>query len=236
MDKDPKRVLVLFSGGQDSTTCLYWAIDKFGKENVDTLNIWYGQRHEIELKAAKIIALEIAKVKYIEFKTSVLQDIGDSALLGTGDLTVSHKGSDDLPASFVPGRNILFLTIASAISFKRNISDIVIGVCQTDYSGYPDCRDNVIKAMQVALSLGMGRDFNIHTPLMYMTKAETVKLAESFEGCFDALSYSITCYEGKSPPCGQCPSCKLRKKGFEEACIVDPIYRQNYDNYLGNVI
>ena len=226
MDKNYSKVLVLFSGGQDSTTCLYWAIEKFGRENIETLNIEYGQRHKIEIEAAKKIAEQIAKVPYHYFKTSILKNIGDSALFNMDDISHTHRSSVSLPASFVPGRNVFFLTIAAAFAYKYDIFNIVTGVCQTDYSGYPDCRKNTINAVQLALSLGMDKEFEIHTPLMYMTKSETVELAMEFPGCMEALSYSQTCYEGKYPPCNECPACKLRTKGFEEAGILDPIFER----------
>lgn len=226
MDKNQKKVLALFSGGQDSTTCLYWAIHKFGRDNIQSLNIWYGQRHAIEIEAAKRIA-DLAKVPHYNFKTSLLKDIGDSELFQTGDISSSHRGSDKLPASFVPGRNILFLTIAAAWAYKQGIHDIVTGVCQTDFSGYPDCRRNTIDAIQLSVSLGMDKDFRIHTPLMYLTKAETVKMATKLPGCMTALAYSHTCYEGQFPPCQSCPACKLRAKGFEEAEVQDPLFARH---------
>jgi len=216
------KALVLLSGGQDSTTCLYWAMNKF--EHVMALSIDYGQRHHIELESAKKIA-HIAKVNHEIFATSIFTDIGDSALVGNGDISASHKSSKDLPSSFVPGRNILFLTVAGALAYKKGITNIVTGTCQTDFSGYHDCRDNTIKSLQVTLSLGLGKDIIIHTPLMWLTKKETVDLAISLPGCGEALAYSHTCYEGQRPPCGKCPACKLREKGFKEAGVEDPLLR-----------
>jgi 7-cyano-7-deazaguanine synthase len=215
--------LVLLSGGQDSTTSLYWARENF--TSVSAINIIYGQRHLIEVKCAdKIADLAGVSVKH-QITTDIFQNIGDSALLSSsGDINSHHRGSDKLPASFVPARNILFLTIAAAVAFKTGIADIVTGVCQTDFSGYPDCRDNTIKSLQVTLSLAMDYPFIIHTPLMWLTKAESVKLAKSLPGCMDALVYSHTCYEGLYPPCGKCPACILRQKGFQEANTPDPIY------------
>ena len=216
-----KKALVLFSGGQDSTTCLFWALQNF--ESVVAVNIHYGQRHAVEVDAAKKIA-EFARVELIEVQTDVFKSIGDSAMFHPEqDISQAHRSSGNLPASFVPGRNLLFLTIAAAIAYKHDITDIVTGVCQTDYSGYPDCRDHPIKALTVALGLGMDHPFNIHTPLMFMTKAESIHLAWRIPGCFDALAWSHTCYEGKVPPCGWCPSCLLRQKGFEEAGMPDPL-------------
>ena len=217
------KAIILFSGGQDSTTCLYWAMNKFGKENIIALNIWYGQRHAIEIESAEKIAREMANVKYQNFKTTIFQDIGDSALVQSGNISEKHRSNPDLPASFVPGRNILFLTIAAAMAYKYDALNIVTGVCQTDYSGYPDCRKIAIMATEDAISLGMGKNFKIHTPLMYLTKAQTVEMAMELPGCMEALSYSHTCYEGQYPPCMECPSCILRDKGFKEAGVIDPI-------------
>ena len=217
---DNNSALVLLSGGQDSTTCLYWAKQKF--KDVRALNIWYGQRHAVEVNAAKKIAY-LAESPYIDFKTTLFQEIGDSALIQSGEVSTCHRGSDKLPASFVPGRNIVFLTIAAMIAYKHGVHNIVTGVSQSDYSGYPDCRDNTIKSLQITLSLAMDYPLEIHTPLMNKTKKETVEMALGFIGCGEALSWSHTCYEGKVPPCGKCPACILREKGFDEAGIEDPL-------------
>lgn len=216
-----KKALVLFSGGQDSTTCLFWAKQNF--DEVLAVNIHYGQRHAVEVDAAKKIA-ELAGVSLIEIQTDVFKSIGDSAMFHPEqDISQAHRSSENLPASFVPGRNLLFLTIAAALAYKHDITDIVTGVCQTDYSGYPDCRDHTIKALTVSLGLGMDRPFNIHTPLMFLSKKESVELAYSLAGCWEALAWSHTCYNGKVPPCGECPSCVLRQKGFKEAGVTDPL-------------
>ena len=226
-----KPAVVLLSGGQDSTTCLFWTLQNFHK--VLTLNILYGQRHSIEAKMARKIA-SISGVDLHEIQADqIFKTLGNSGLVETGsNISSSHKTDSSLPASFVPGRNIMFLTIATVWAYSKSINDIVIGVCQTDYSGYPDCRDNTIKSIQVALSLGLAKDIIIHTPLMWMTKAETVLMAKNdlVSSCWKALAYSHTCYEGKIPPCGKCPACKLRAKGFEEAGFEDPlIERLNKD-------
>jgi 7-cyano-7-deazaguanine synthase len=218
---DKKSALVLLSGGQDSITCLYWAKQKF--EKVKALNIFYGQRHAIEIEAAKKVA-HLVEVDYYEIKTDILRDIGDSALISLGDISASHRSSNQLPASFVPGRNVLFLTIAAVLAYKWEINDIVTGVCQTDSSGYPDTRDDTIKSLQVTLSLAMERPFVIHTPLMWLTKAESIQFAQAQPGCMEALKWSHSCYEGKIPPCGKCPACKLREKGFAEAGVEDPLF------------
>lgn len=220
-----KTCLVLFSGGQDSTTCLYWAKTQW--ENVAVLNIEYGQRHLIEIEAAKKIA-SLANVPYYDFTTDLFQRIGGSVLLGEGDISAQHKIANNLPASFVPGRNIIFLTIAAAIAYKYQIPNIVTGVCETDYSGYPDCRYATINALETTLKLGMEYPFRIHTPLMHKTKRDTVDMAIALPGCMKALAWSHTCYEGEVPPCGKCPACVLRAKGFLEAGVPDPLIERLY--------
>ena len=220
-----KTCLVLFSGGQDSTTCLYWAKTQW--ENVAVLNIEYGQRHAIEIEAAVRIA-HLAKVPYHSFETNLFQRIGGSVLVEEGDISAQHKTANSLPASFVPGRNIIFLTIAAIMAYKWQIYNIVTGVCETDYSGYPDCRYATINALETTLALGMEYPFRIHTPLMHRTKKETVEMATALPGCMKALAYSHTCYEGEIPPCGKCPACKLRAKGFLEAGVPDPLIERLY--------
>jgi 7-cyano-7-deazaguanine synthase len=216
------KALVLLSGGQDSTTALYWA--KYHFADIRAITFTYGQRHENqEIDAARTIA-EIAKVPLYFAQASDIRQFGNSALLDTHKDINQVDGKTGLPASFVPGRNIFFLTLAGMYAYKFGIEDLVLGVCQTDYSGYPDCRNEFITFMQRALSYGMGKDFTLHTPMMFLTKSEEVKMATEMPGCMDALKYSHTCYEGFYPPCGECPACKLRAKGFEEAGVPDPIY------------
>ena len=188
---------------------------------IEALIIDYGQRHKIEIESAMKIA-QLADIPYQVFSTNLIKHIGDSALIGDGNISAKHRNTN-LPASFVPGRNILFLTIAGMIAYKRGIQNIIIGVSQEDSSGYPDCRAETIAAMQVSLSKGMDWDFKIYTPFMFFTKKEEVILSNTFFGCMKALSLSHTCYEGKFPPCGKCPACVLRAKGFDEAGILDPL-------------
>lgn len=213
------KAVVLLSGGQDSTTSLFWAIHK--PFDCHCLVIDYGQRHQIEIQSAKTIA-ELLQLPYTIINLDMFKQLGDSALIGQGNISDKHR-SGELPASFVPGRNILFLTVAAAFAFKNGIKNLVTGVCQTDYSGYPDCRDNTIKSLNVTLNLGMDFPFQIHTPMMFLSKKEEVELAKSYDGCIQALAYSHTCYEGQSPPCGKCPACILREKGFAEAGVIDPL-------------
>jgi len=225
---EKSKMLVLFSGGQDSTTCLYWAKHLFDQGNYVTevvaLNINYGQRHDIECSCAKIIA-GMANVNLLTINLGELfTSIGDSALLTRSDNIIAKHRNGILPASFVPGRNIILLTIAAMVAYKHGISHIVTGVCETDYSGYPDCRRSTISHLQETLALGMEfTDLAIITPLMQKSKAETVRMAMGLPGCMNALAHSHTCYEGQVPPCGKCPACVLRAKGFGEAGVVDPL-------------
>ena len=216
-----KRVFVVFSGGQDSTTCLYWAIERFQKENVYTVTFDYGQRHRVELESARTIA-EIAGVKNIILPINTLSTIGGNALTSNVNVSDETDQKTNLPNTFVPGRNLIFLTYAAALAYQHDIKDLVTGVAQTDYSGYPDCREDTIQALQKAINLGMEYDVTIHTPLMHKSKKETVELAKNL-GALDSMAYTHTCYKGQQPPCGGCPACVLRAKGFEEAGIPDPL-------------
>ncbi|KKM66287.1 hypothetical protein LCGC14_1482700 [marine sediment metagenome] len=218
--------IVLLSGGMDSTISLFWALDQ-GYQVHSAISIDYGQRHSIELESAKKIC-QIAGIKQFTTPISVFAQAEDSALVdNTSDVVTDHHPSHPtLPASFVPGRNILFLTIAAVFAHRFQVKNIITGVCQTDSSGYPDTRANTIKALNVTLNLGMDSDFEIVTPLMYLTKAESILAIFTFEvinRCLKALSYTYTCYEGKVPPCMKCPACILRAKGFKEAHTHDPL-------------
>ena len=224
METQSEKVVVVLSGGQDSTTCLYWALDKFGKENVVSLTFDYGQRHRIELASAKQVA-EIAGVDNLVLPINTFSELGGNSL--TGDIAVETSDDIDsdgeaLPNTFVPGRNLIFLNFAGAYAYKLGAKHLVIGVAQTDYSGYPDCREPTIKAIETALCLGMEHDLSIHTPLMNLSKAQTIELAQEL-GAMPAMAYSHTCYNGAVPPCGECQACVLRAKGFAEAGIDNPL-------------
>ena len=214
--KKKTAALVLFSGGQDSTTCLAWAMTKFDK--VYAITIDYGQIHRIEIKSAKKIA-QLTKTPLQIQKISLLKELTSNALT---DPSIKIKAGKGLPSTFVPGRNLIFLSVAAIHAIKLKVTDIVTGVCQTDYSGYPDCRDEFIKSLEKTLNLAMEVPFKIHTPLMWLTKAETVKLMLKLDK-LELLKYSHTCYKGSRPACGKCPACKLRLKGFKEAQIKDPL-------------
>ncbi|MCP1269159.1 MULTISPECIES: 7-cyano-7-deazaguanine synthase QueC [Acetobacter] len=225
-----EAALVLFSGGQDSATCLAWALARFGR--VETLGFDYGQRHAVELECRETLrdGLRAQNPLWKErlgmdhtLALGALGDISDTALTRNAEIAMEKDG---LPNTFVPGRNIIFLTFAAALAARRGIRHIVTGVCETDYSGYPDCRDDTIKAVQVALNLGMDSRYVLHTPLMWIDKAETWKLAEDLGGA-PLVSLineaSHTCYLGDRGTlhpwghgCGECPACALRRAGWEE--------------------
>ena len=229
--------LVLFSGGQDSTTCLAHALSRF--ERVETIGFDYGQRHSVELQARQVVLSELRQ-RFPAWSSRLGEDhMLDLAVLGkvsetslTRDTAFKMEASG-LPNTFVPGRNLLFLTLAAALAYRRGIDVIVTGVCETDFSGYPDCRDDTMKALQVALSLGMDHRFLIDTPLMWIDKAETWRMAEMLgeagavggggQALVDLIvEHTHTCYLGDREHrhawgygCGSCPACELRARGWE---------------------
>ena len=226
---DSRKALVLFSGGQDSTTTLAWALDRYAQ--VETLGFDYGQRHRIELDCRAVVRERIAALrpdwaaKLGEdhlLDLSLLGQISDTALTSERAIELQANG---LPNTFVPGRNLLFLTFAATLAYRRSASVLVGGMCETDFSGYPDCRDDTMKAMQLALSLGMDRRILIDTPLMWIDKAETWALAQSLGGSGLVqliLEHSHTCYLGNRSMrhdwglgCGTCPACELRASGWQ---------------------
>lgn len=225
MTKTRERALVVLSGGQDSTTCLYWAIDRFGAANVESITFDYGQRHRIELDCAQRVAAH-AGVPNTILPIDTFAALGGDALTDSEiDVQREVVTSGGLPNTFVPGRNLVFLTFAAAYAYQREIGNLVAGVAQTDYSGYPDCREGTISSLQQTIRLGMEFDASIHTPLMHLSKKETVELARDL-GALPAMALTHTCYNGERPPCGECPACVLRARGFAEAGIEDPLVRQ----------
>ena len=217
-----KKAVVIFSGGQDSTTCLYWAKKKFDVVEAITFN--YGQKHSVELEQSKIIC-EKERVKQTIIDISFLNTIVESALTSNGDVNlINNQG---LPSSFVPNRNQIFITLAHAYAQKIEAQNLVTGVCETDYSGYPDCRDGFIQRLSEVTDMGSGltveNRIEIHTPLMFLNKAETWHLAE-YLGCLNEVRLnSHTCYNGDREHlhdwgygCGECPACKLRRRGYED--------------------
>lgn len=216
-----KAALVLLSGGQDSSTCLFWAKKKFSR--VEAVSFDYGQRHIIELKSAVKIA-KLAGIKHTIIKINEFEAIKNSALTDRKiKISGKHRSNRELPSTFVPGRNILFLTAAAALAYAKKISNIVIGVSQVDYSGYPDCRGGFIRSMEKTLRLGMEYPVKIHAPLIKLDKKHTVLLAKKL-GVLQHMKHTHTCYEGTKKPCGACAACKLRAKGFEDAGILDALY------------
>lgn len=204
-------VLVLLSGGQDSTTCLYWA--KVNFDEVEAISFDYGQRHAIELEAGAEIAAQ-AEVPRLVVEVPSFAQTSNTCLVG------SEEVNDD--GAFLPGRNLVFLGIAAGVAYERGVADLVTGICQTDYSGYPDCREEFRAAMEQAASLAVDAPIRIHAPLMWQSKAETVRMGRRLPGCWEALAMSVTCYHGQRPGCGECPACKLRARGFAEADEEDP--------------
>lgn len=210
-----KKVLVVFSGGQDSTTCLYWAKKHFDK--VYALSFSYGQKHSLEVALAE----QLAKEAGVEWKCMdipfISQISSGCSLLDTSLKIEEEKPADSLPSTFVPGRNLFFLSVAAVYARNLGVFDLVTGVSQTDFSGYPDCRDNFIKSLNVTLNLAMDEQFRIHTPLMWLDKSETWQMADEM-GVLDTIRYkTLTCYNGvQGDGCGHCPSCKLRNEGLKK--------------------
>lgn len=229
MNRTPKA-LVIFSGGQDSTTCLGWALENFSQ--VDTVGFHYGQRHAVEMECRQNILSEITSIDHSwkerlgkdwTTELGVLQAIGGTSLTSDSAIKIGEQG---LPNTFVPGRNLLFLTVAAAYAYRQGIQNIILGVCETDFSGYPDCRDDAIKSMQIALNIGMETNLIIHTPLMWLNKAQTWEFAHQIgkNAFIDLLlEHTHTCYMGTREQrhpwgygCGECPACELRKNGYAE--------------------
>jgi len=226
---DPRKALVLFSGGQDSTVCLAWALERYAR--VETIGFDYGQRHAVELQARQGVRARL-KARFAKWSArlgedhvldlSLLGQLADTALTRDREIEMNASG---LPNTFVPGRNILFFTFAATVADRRALDVLVGGMCETDYSGYPDCRDNALKSLQVALSLGMDKAITIETPLMWLDKAGTWALTEQLGGeplIETVIEETHSCYLGDREHrhpwgwgCGMCPSCDLRGKGYE---------------------
>lgn len=227
---DHQKALVLFSGGQDSSISLAWALSRFS--HVETIGFDYSQRHSVELESRRAVRRAMAEA-FPEWADKLGDDVvvGASGLCDLGETAMTHEteiimGEDGLPTTFVPGRNLLFLALAGGLAYRRNIGVLVAGMCEADYSGYPDCRDAALKAQLEALRLGMDADIGLETPLMHISKAESWRLAESLGG--EALvslvnEHSHTCYKGERGErhdwgygCGECPACELRARGWTE--------------------
>ncbi|MCA1056626.1 7-cyano-7-deazaguanine synthase QueC [Rossellomorea aquimaris] len=209
MKKD--KALVVFSGGQDSTTCLFWAKKEFKEVEAVTFN--YGQRHVAELDCAKEITEDLQVPHHI-LDMSLLNQLAPSAL--TRDEAITQE-EGQLPSTFVPGRNLLFLSFAGVLAKQIGAKHIITGVCETDFSGYPDCRDIFVKSLNVSLNLSMDEQFVIHTPLMWIDKAQTWEMADELNALEYIRERTLTCYNGvKGNGCGECPACELRQKGLNE--------------------
>ena len=211
-----KKALVVLSGGQDSTTCLYWAIKQFGRENVSAVGFDYGQRHKAELDcAADICSCE--NIPFEVIPTPMINQLSANSLTRS-DIPVEETKPDGAPPNtFVEGRNLLFLSYAAIYAKTHGITELITGVCETDFSGYPDCRDIFVKSLNVTINLAMDYNFVIHTPLMWLDKAQTWELADNL-GVIDIIyNKTLTCYNGiKGEGCGHCPSCFLRRRGYEQ--------------------
>ena len=211
--KQNESALVCLSGGQDSTTCLYWALKHF--THVEAVCFSYGQKHVLEVEVARRIA-EKAGVAFSLLDLSLLGQMTHNALTDASVVMDKEKPADALPNTFVPGRNMLFLTLAAVKAYEKGIRNLVTGVSQTDFSGYPDCRDTFIRSLNVSLNLAMESQFVIHTPLMWLDKEQEWELADKL-GVFDIVrNETLTCYNGvMADGCGECPACKLRRAGLE---------------------
>ncbi|MDN4492776.1 7-cyano-7-deazaguanine synthase QueC [Ureibacillus aquaedulcis] len=207
------KALVVFSGGQDSTTCLFWAKERYSQ--VEAVTFDYGQRHSLEIDCAKEIAKEL-NVKHHILDMSLLNQLAPNALT-RADMEVTDGNDGELPSTFVPGRNLLFLSFAGVLASQIGAKHIVTGVCETDFSGYPDCRDIFIKSLNVTLNLSMDDSFVVETPLMWLNKAQTWELADKLGALEFIREKTLTCYNGViADGCGECPACKLRQKGLDE--------------------
>ena len=219
--------IVVFSGGQDSTTCLIQALTQY--DHVHCITFDYGQRHNQEIEVAKKVALELGAASHKVMDVGLLNELAASSLT-RDNIPVSHELQENgLPNSFVPGRNILFLTLAGIYAYQLGAESVITGVCETDFSGYPDCRDEFVKSINQSLVLGMDRKLRIDTPLMWLNKAETWALADKYGKLDYVRNQTLTCYNGViGDGCGDCPSCDLRKNGLDE-------YLENKDTVMADL-
>ncbi|MCR1874096.1 7-cyano-7-deazaguanine synthase QueC [Mammaliicoccus lentus] len=206
------KALVVFSGGQDSTTCMFYAKENF--KEVELVTFQYGQRHDLEIEVAENIAKEQG-LKHHILDMSLLSQLSPNAL--TDHNMEIENNEDGIPNTFVPARNLLFLSFAGALAYQIGAKHIITGVCETDFSGYPDCRDSFIKSMNLSLNLSMDKDFVLHTPLMWLNKQETWALSDELGALDYVRERTLTCYNGViADGCGECPACKLRNQGLSQ--------------------
>lgn len=219
--------IVVFSGGQDSTTCLIQALTQY--DHVHCITFDYGQRHNQEIEVAKKVAIELGTTSHKVMDVGLLNELAVSSLT-RDNIPVSHELQENgLPNSFVPGRNILFLTLAGIYAYQLGAESVITGVCETDFSGYPDCRDEFVKSINQSLVLGMDRKLRIDTPLMWLNKAETWALADKYGKLDYVRNQTLTCYNGViGDGCGDCPSCDLRKNGLDD-------YLENKDAVMADL-
>ncbi len=222
-----KKAVVVFSGGQDSTTCLVKALKEY--DEVHAITFDYGQRHKLEIEVAKTLANQLGVAAHKVLDVGLLNELAISSLT-RDDIEVSHELQENgLPNSFVPGRNILFLTLSGIYAYQIGADAVITGVCETDFSGYPDCRDEFVKAMNSALVKGMDRELVIETPLMWLDKAQTWALADKYGALELVKESTLTCYNGViGDGCGDCPSCELRANGLEQ-------YLDNKDSVMASI-
>ena len=222
------KAMVVLSGGQDSTICLHWALINY--KEVETISFNYGQKHSLELKSA----IKISNLNNVTHTVINVPDIlkSRSPLTNKNEQLEEYKNyeemdkiiGDRVELTFVPMRNAFFLTLATNIALSKDIKTLVTGVCQQDNANYPDCRDSFIRSQELTINYALGiSDFNIVTPLMFMSKKESIMLAMKMNKCMESLAYSHTCYAGQFPPCGKCHACVLRAQGFKEAGVKDPL-------------
>ncbi|MCF7363829.1 7-cyano-7-deazaguanine synthase QueC [Vibrio diazotrophicus] len=226
-----KKAVVVFSGGQDSTTCLVQALQEF--DEVHAITFDYGQRHKLEIEVAQALTKKLGVTAHKVLDVGLLNELAISSLT-RDDIPVSHELQENgLPNSFVPGRNILFLTLAGIYAYQIGAQTVITGVCETDFSGYPDCRNDFIKAMNSALVKGMDRELEIRTPLMWLNKAETWALADQYQSLDLVRKETLTCYNGIiGDGCGDCPACHLRKAGLNDyldnrAAVIESLKQKN---------
>ncbi|SJN58309.1 7-cyano-7-deazaguanine synthase [Vibrio ruber DSM 16370] len=222
-----KKAVVVFSGGQDSTTCLVEALQTY--DEVHAITFDYGQRHRLEIETARQLAEQLGVKSHKVMDVGLLNELAISSLT-RDDIPVSHALQDNgLPNSFVPGRNILFLTLAGIYAYQIGAESVITGVCETDFSGYPDCRNEFIQTMNRALVQGMDREMKIVTPLMWLNKAETWAMADHYDALTLVRSQTLTCYNGViGDGCGECPSCHLRQAGLDEYLNHRDTVQQSY--------
>ena len=208
-----EKAVVVFSGGQDSTTCLFWAMENFAE--VEAVTFDYNQRHRLEIECAQHIAKDLG-IRHHILDMTLLNQLAPNALTRE-EIEVEEGDEVGLPSTFVPGRNLLFLSFAGVLASQVQARNIITGVCETDFSGYPDCRDVFIKSLNVTLNLSMDEPFVIHTPLMWLNKEQTWELADKLQSFDFVREKTLTCYQGIiADGCGECPACRLRKKGLDD--------------------